>query len=131
MASSNEIVNSLTSSETNASERKNSRRQIITYLLLVFAFSSVFYFLMLEAHSLGGGGGLYVLGIMWCPALAGMATLKLNGRKLSDLGWKWPASPYALQSWFIPLLYATFTYAIVWSTGLGGFPNHEFMDSLV
>jgi CAAX protease family protein len=131
MTSSGEIANHSTSSGVQAPKQNGSWRQISTYLLLVFAFSSVFYFLMLKAHTLGAGGGLYVLGIMWCPALAGMATLKLNGRKLSDLGWKWPASGYAFQSWFIPLLYGTITYVIVWSTGLGGFPNHEFMDELV
>jgi len=101
------------------------------YLLLVFAFSSLFYFLMLKAHTLSAGAGLYVFGIMWCPALAAMATLKLNGRSMQDLGWKWPETKYAAQSWYIPLLYALITYVIVWSSGLGGFPNHEFMDHLV
>lgn len=111
-------------------EKRSSRQQIAIYLLLVFAFSAVFYFLILRAHSLGGGGGLFVFGIMWCPALAGMATLKLSGRDLRELGWKWPQSPYALQSWFIPLLYAAIAYGIVWVARLGGFPNHEFMDVL-
>jgi membrane protease YdiL (CAAX protease family) len=68
---------------------------------------------------------------MWCPALAAFATLKLNRRQLRELGWKWPQTKYAVQSWFIPLLYAGITYAIVWTTGLGGFPNHEFMQNLV
>ena len=131
MTTSSEIASNLTNAEAHLRKRKSSRRQIITYLLLVFAFSSVFYFLMLKAHSLGGGGGLYALGIMWCPALAGMATLKLNGRNLSELGWKWPASNYAIQSWSIPLFYATVTYVIVWSVGLGGFPNHEYTAQLV
>jgi membrane protease YdiL (CAAX protease family) len=131
MTSSSGIASNLTSSETQRSKQKGSWRQIATYLLLVFVFSSVFYFLMLKAHTLGAGGGLYVLGIMWCPALAGMATLRLNNRKLSELGWKWPASGYAFQSWFIPLFYANIAYVIVWSTGLGGFPNHEFMGQLV
>ena len=112
-------------------EKTNSRQQVLTYLLLVFAFSSVFYFLILRAHTLGAGAGLYVVGIMWCPALAGMTTLKLNGRDLRELGWKWPLTKYALESWFIPLLYATITYAIVWCARLGGFPNHEFMELLV
>jgi membrane protease YdiL (CAAX protease family) len=113
------------------SEQSSSRQQVGIYLLIVFAFSSIFYFLMLRAHTLGGGGGLYVFGIMWCPALAAITTLKLNGRSLADLGWKWPQTKYAAQSWFIPLLYATIAYVIVWSVGLGGFPNHEFMDQLV
>jgi len=112
-------------------EHRSSRQQVGIYLLLVFAFSSVFYFVMLRAHTLAAGAGLFVFGIMWCPALAGMATLKLNGRDLSDLGWKWPQTTYAVQSWFIPLLYATIAYVIVWASGFGGFPNHEFMDHLV
>ncbi len=112
-------------------ERGKSRRQVVTYLLLVFAFSAVFYFLILRSGKLGGAGGLYVVGIMWCPALAAMATLKLNRRSLQDLGWKWPQTKYMVMSWFIPLLYAAIAYAIVWIAGLGGFPNYDFMQKLV
>lgn len=108
----------------------NSRRQILTYLSLVLLFSCVFYFLMIKSHQVGGGAGTYVVGIMWCPALAAFTTLKLNGRPFSDLGWKWPAARYGWASWYIPLAYAAVAYAIVWLSGLGSFPNREFMDSL-
>jgi hypothetical protein len=83
----------------------------------------VFYSLIIRAKHLGAGGGLYVAGIMWCPALPAFATLKLNGRSLSDVGWKWPGTHSALMSWYIPLLYAAIACAIVWLSGLGGFPN--------
>jgi len=109
---------------------RTSRQQVFMYLLLVFLFSSIFYLLILRAHTLGAGGGLFVIGIMWCPGLAGMLCLKLNGRKLSELGWKWPQPKYALMSWYVPLLYAAITYLIVWSFGLGGFPNRDFMGTL-
>jgi membrane protease YdiL (CAAX protease family) len=112
-------------------EQKSSRQQVAIYLLFVFAFSSVFYFLVLRAHTLGAGAGLYVFGIMWCPALAGIMTLKLSGRNLAELGWKWPEKKYAIQSWLIPLLYATIAYVIVWTARLGGFPDHDFMTLLV
>lgn len=112
-------------------ETRGSRRQAVMYVLFVFLFSSVFYLLMLRAHTLGGGGGLYVTGIMWCPALAAFTTLWLNGRKASELGWKWPSRKYAAMSWYIPVLYAGIAYAIVWISGLGGFPNHQFMQTLV
>jgi membrane protease YdiL (CAAX protease family) len=59
-----------------------------------------------------------------------MTTLKFNGRNLSELGWSWPRSPYAIQSWLIPLLYVAITYAIVWCARPGGFPNREFMELL-
>jgi membrane protease YdiL (CAAX protease family) len=112
-------------------QTRASRTQVGMHVGFVFLFSSVFYFLMLRAHSLGGGGGLYVTGIMWCPALAAFATLSLNRRSFADLGWKWPTRKYAAMSWYVPLLYAGIAYAIVWISGLGGFPNHEFMQSLV
>ena len=51
---------------------------------------------------------------MWCPALAAFSRLKVSGRKLSGLGWKWPKTRYALASWFIPLLYTTIGYLIIW-----------------
>lgn len=113
------------------SEARTPRVQAATYVLLVFLFSSAFYFLMFRAHTLAAGGGLYVTGIMWCPALAAFATLRLNGRSLSELGWRWPSSKYAAMSWYLPLLYGAIAYAIVWISGMGGFPNHQFMQGLV
>ena len=110
---------------------RSSHSQALMYVGFVFLFSSVFYLLVLRAHTLGGAGGIYVTGIMWCPALAAFTTLWLNGRKASELGWKWPARQYALMSWYIPLVYAAIAYAMVWIGRLGGFPNREFMQGLV
>jgi membrane protease YdiL (CAAX protease family) len=107
-----------------------SRVQVLTYLVIVFAFSSVFYFLILHSGSLGNGRGLYVLGLMWCPALAGMLTLRLNGRSISDLGWKWGETKYQVRSWYIPILYASIAYAIIWIFHFGAFGNPEYYDSL-
>jgi len=107
-----------------------SRLQVLTSLIIVFAFSSFFYFLILHSGSLGNGRGLYVLGLMWCPALAGMLTLRLNGRNLSDLGWKWGETQYQVRSWYIPILYASIAYAIVWIFHFGAFGNPEYYDSL-
>jgi membrane protease YdiL (CAAX protease family) len=107
-----------------------SRLQVLTYLGIVFAFSSFFYFLILHSGSLGNGRGLYVLGLMWCPALAGMLTLRLNGRSISDLGWKWGQTKYQVRSWYVPILYSSIAYAIVWIFHFGAFGNPEYYDSL-
>lgn len=108
-------------------QARSSRQQVATYLVLVFLFSSLFYFLILRAHTLRSGAGLYIVGLMWCPGLAAIFTLRLNGRKLAELGWKWPAPGSAAMSWYVPLMYALIAYAIVWGLRLGGFPNLEFM----
>jgi membrane protease YdiL (CAAX protease family) len=113
------------------SREEHWARQVAIYLLLLFGFSALFYFLILRAHGLREAGGIYVIGIMWCPALAAMLTLKLHERNLADLGWKWPKTKYALLSWFIPLLYAAITYTIVWLAGWGGVPNRQFMARVV
>jgi membrane protease YdiL (CAAX protease family) len=110
-------------------EPSSSRKQIITYLVFLFLFSSVFYFLILRAGTLRSGMGLNVRGLMWCPALAAFATLRLNRRSFSELGWCW-ISKYQWQSWFIPLLYSSIAYVIVWTSGLGGFDNPEFVRSM-
>jgi membrane protease YdiL (CAAX protease family) len=113
------------------SESKGSWRQIIIFLLLLTALSAIFNFLILSSHKLRGAEGLYVMGITWCSGLAAMATLKLSGRKLCELGWRWPQSRYAFISWSIPLIYVTIAYVIIWSSGMGGFPNLDFMQQLV
>jgi membrane protease YdiL (CAAX protease family) len=107
-----------------------SRVQVLTYVVIVLAFSSVFYFLILHSGSLGYGRGLYTLGLMWCPALAGMLTLRLNGRSIADLGWKWGETKYQVRSWYIPLLYSFIAYAIVWIFHFGAFGNPAYYDSL-
>jgi hypothetical protein len=102
------------------SESDKSRRQIAIFLLLLFGFSAIYYSLILIAHKLRAGNGLYVTGMMWCPALAAVATLKLHGRKLSELGWKWPATRYLQQirreplfAWLAYLLWSFFLCIIL------------------
>ena len=107
-----------------------SRVQVLTYIVFVFAFSSFFYFLIIHSGSLGYGRGMYVFGLMWCPALAGMLTLRLNGRSIADLGWKWGETKYQLRSWYIPILYASIAYAIIWIFHFGAFGNPEYYDSM-
>jgi uncharacterized protein len=113
------------------SQAGRSRVQVLTYLVLVFGFSSFFYFLVLRAGSLKYGGGLYTSGLMWCPALAGMLTLRLNKRSISELGWKWGETRYQALSWLVPLLYTSIAYSIVWVFHFGAFGNPDFYKSLV
>lgn len=103
------------------SNQSSPRSKIALFLLLTFAFSSVFYVLMLRAGTMGN----YALGIMWCPGLAAIITQLVYERSLRGLGWR-PGKPrYLLASYAIPLLYSLVAYGAVWLTGLGGFPNLE------
>ena len=103
---------------------------IITFLLITFALSSIFYFLILNTGKLGSGFGLYVTGLMWCPGISAILTSLILGIKISELGWKWGKAKYQLRSYFVPLLYAFIAYIIIWSIGWGGFYNKEFVTQI-
>lgn len=102
------------------------RRGIGIYLLLTLAFSSIFYYLILSAGTLGAGGGRYVLGLMWSPGLAALLTRLLLQKNLRGMGWGWGATRYQALSYLLPLGYAAVVYLPVWLFGLGAF-NSDFL----
>ncbi len=106
-------------------------RPIITFLILTFALSSIFYFLIIRTGKLESGFSLYVTALMWCPALAAFITSRILGRKISGLGWQWGETKYQLWSYLVPLAYIFIGYMIIWLLGLGGFYNREFVNQIV
>jgi membrane protease YdiL (CAAX protease family) len=98
--------------------------------LLTFALSSIFYYLIISAKTLRAGGGLYVLGIMWCPGVSALITQLIFQRNIRGLGWGWGKTRYQTWSYAIPFLYGLGTYVIVWATGLGGFYNEKFLSKI-
>lgn len=109
---------------------KNGLNPIALFLSITFALSAIFYFLIIYSGKLGGGVGLYVMGIMWCPGISALITMKVLNRNISELGWKWGETKYQLWSFLIPLIYAFIAYLIVWVFGWGGFYDKEFVNNL-
>ncbi|MDA2914097.1 CPBP family intramembrane metalloprotease [Acidobacteriia bacterium AH_259_A11_L15] len=108
---------------------REARRGILVFLLLTFALSSIFYYLILSAGRLSAGGGNYVLGLMWSPGMAALLTRLLFQRNLRGQGWGWGRWRYQLLSYALPLLYAAVVYIPIWLTGLGAF-NPSFFDQV-
>ena len=100
-------------------------KQILAFLLLAFAFSSVPYYLMIHTGHIGAGNGLVVSLIMWCPAFAAFATCAWLRIDLRTLGWKWPG-PYVAWAYVIPVLYALPVYVATWTVIPGSFAFSEF-----
>ena len=105
-------------------------RQILTFLVLVFLFSSVPYALMIHTHHIGAGGGLVVRLVMWCPTFAALATCALNHIDLSTLGWNWKPAKYEAYGYFLPLIYAVPVYGITWIAIKGSFAIGTFETSM-
>ena len=93
------------------------------FLVLTALLSAIFWTLMIKAGHVGAGGGRYVEGLMWCPAVAAFLTIMLRRLDVRSLGLTSIGGKYALIAYATPLLYALIAYALVWGLGFGLFPN--------
>ena len=100
-------------------ETQGASKRIALYLVLVFALSTVFYILIVRSGGLAGAGQLYVLPLMWAPAVAALVTTFVFQRNLRGLGWGFGKPVYYLIAYLLPLFYAGLVYGLVWLLGLG------------
>ena len=100
---------------------KPRAREIVTFLILVFAFSSLPYFLMIYSGHIGAGNGLVVRLVMWCPTAAALVTCALFRIDLRTLGWSWRPVRFERLAYALPLLYAIPVYVVVWVAVPGSF----------
>lgn len=107
-----------------------AKKKIWTYLGILMALSCVFYWVILRAGGINANGGLYVLGLMWCPGVAGMLTQLIYEHSLRGLGWKPGRFKYLALAYALPLGYCLISYGITWASGLGKFPNTELLQQI-
>ncbi len=105
-------------------------KQILIFVFLVFAFSSLPYYLVIHAGHLSVGNGVVVSFLMWCPAFAAFATCVLLKIDLATLGWNWRPVRYEVWAYVIPILYALPVYVITWRAISGSFDFSRFADPL-
>lgn len=110
--------------------QQNPRKTIAIYLLITFALSSIFYFLIIYTGKIAGGRGYFVTGLMWCPALAAFLTSRIIRRPVNAMAWQWGEERFQLWSYLLPLLYSLVAYLIIWGAGWGTFYSHEFVGGL-
>lgn len=105
----------------NLIERKKTWTTIFIFLGLVIVLTSPFHYAIVNLYP----SRIYVGAIMWCPAIAAFITLKIKGREISSLNWKWGNWKYIRCSYVIPALYSIITYVLIWIFGLGSLTNGE------
>ncbi|HEY2378241.1 MAG TPA: type II CAAX endopeptidase family protein [Gemmatimonadaceae bacterium] len=108
--------------------QQSTRASLATFLCLTFGLSAIWYTLIIQAHSLGAHGGLYVLALMWSPGTSALVTRLIFQRNLRGEGWGWNmiTTRSAILAYLLPLGYATVAYGLVWATGLGGVDLSRF-----
>lgn len=108
----------------NISERKEAWKTIFLFLILVVILTSPFHYAIVNLYP----SRIYIGGLMWCPAIATLITLKIKGRSISSLNWNWGNWKYIRLSYFIPALYGIITYVLIWIFGFGGRANKEVIS---
>jgi membrane protease YdiL (CAAX protease family) len=112
-------------------ERKLARNKLITYLILVFAFSSFFYYQIAQIGDLDAAG-MWVFGLMWMPAAAAVITALIFQRNLRGFGWGPGKIKYLVYGFAIPFVYTSIAYAFIWITGLGRLSSTGgLLDSII
>ena len=100
----------------------NSKKQIITYLILVALFSTIVYALFLN----GVLQSNFYLFIMWSPGFSAIITKLVFQKNLRNIGWGLGKTKYQIFSYFFPLFLGAVVYGIVWLIGLGGMSIEKF-----
>jgi len=105
----------------NLSERKETWKTIFLFLAIVILLTSPFHYAIVNLYP----SRIYVGAIMWCPAIAAFITLKIKGRQISSLNWKWGNWRYIRWSYVVPASYGLITYVLIWIIGFGNLANSE------
>lgn len=108
------------------SRQPDTRAELTTFLGLTFALSAIFYWLIIDAGSLGEGGGRYVLALMWSPGVSALVTRLIFQRNLRGQGWGLGGARWSALAYVLPLAYAGVAYGAVWLAGLGGLDLSRF-----
>lgn len=102
----------------------NPNQVIAAYLVLTFAFSSVFWYILIERPPFAVDTGLLRYAgflLMWCPAAAAFATRLAFQHTLSGFGFK----PGKLRWWLlaiaIPVAVGLVMFGTAWITGTAPF----------
>ncbi|MDO6742502.1 MULTISPECIES: CPBP family intramembrane glutamic endopeptidase [Polaribacter] len=108
-------------------ERKEAWNTIFIFLAIVTIISSLFHYAIVNLYP----SRIYIGGLMWCPAIATIITLKIKKRSISSLNWNWGNWKYIRLSYFIPALYGLLTYLLIWIFGFGSIANKEVISEWV
>jgi len=115
---------------------------ILCYLALTACTSGLFWALMIASGHVGAGNGSYVAGLMWCPAVAAVATVYIRRLDFKMLGLRWGGARYAIENSAISIdhldaisdeeismLAASDTIGVVTPTVNFNFGSTEFADA--
>lgn len=108
----------------NSVDPRETWKTIVLFLFLLSGCLAVGYFGLLKLHP----SRMYVGVIMWSPGLAALITMRMRGRPVASLPWKWGEWRFNRQGYIVPVLYASLAYGLIWWLGFAGVGNEETLQ---
>ena len=103
-----------------------TRKSLVTFLVLTFGLSAIFYVWSFSGASLNR----VVPPLMFLPAVAAIITQLVFYGTLSGLGWRLGPWRYLALAVLIPIIYCLVIYVPTWLSGLGGF-DREYLGKVL
>jgi uncharacterized protein len=104
---------------------ENKRQTVIgitVFLFLLTALSVPLFIPMVRGRTIYPGDSIWwVLGVMWCPGVAALATRLIFQRTLRGVGWRWGKWKYQWASYLIPMVYPAVVYVPLLAVGYGDY----------
>jgi membrane protease YdiL (CAAX protease family) len=116
---------------TNLNSERQTRRRIVTYLLIVFGLSFAAYAFIALGRAEGEGLGPFGVLLQFAPAIGAFVTLLIYQQNIRGLGFRPGRGRYLALSFFLPIGVLLATYALIWLLGLGGFDSEAIREEAV
>ena len=107
--------------EQSAADKRSTITTLSLFLVILAISSAVAHLAIVRLVPTS----LYVGTLMMMPAMAAFLTLKLRGRKISSLPWRWGGFEANWAGYLIPVFYVSAAYGLAWLFRFGGMGNPE------
>lgn len=104
--------------------KTDPKTMVITFIILTFLFSSVFWYLTSQTAPVRENAGqlmLYAVGAMWGPTLAAVVTRLIFQRNLEGFGFALPHPVWLAAGILIPITAGLLMFGTAWISGIAPF----------
>lgn len=107
-----------------SSPATDPKKTVITFIVLTFALSSIFWYLISKTPLVADNATiilLYTVGSMWCPALAAVITRLYYQRNLKGFGVGMGKPIWLLVGILLPIVAGLLMFGLAWISGVAPF----------
>lgn len=106
------------------------KKKLLIFFTLLILGCSAFYYIIIHNNCFKGGS-IFVLGLMWMPATAGLITKLIIDHTIKGIGWRLCSIKNILISYFLPIGACIIVYGLVWLTGIGRYYQIMSLTQLI